>query len=208
MERSSGCLCKLIILSVFLVPSLGAAVSAYAPVSVGTDITKIIGASYMDADQWIEIANEGTGSMNLAGWTLMNMENQTWSFPANFTLKAGSLVRIHSGEGNNTASDLYNSSLPWNRTSDTATLREPTGKIVSEYKYPINISAPGNVTNIKSLILPNTFSISRISPTYQEIKSDYNAKRGSLKSNSPVNLSGSPFICHGGPLNWAWTTGL
>jgi hypothetical protein len=87
MKSSGGYLCGLVVLSVFLALSLGAAVAANAPVSVGTNITKIIGVNYLGVDQWVEIANEGTGSMNLTGWTLMNTENQTCSFPANFSLK-------------------------------------------------------------------------------------------------------------------------
>jgi hypothetical protein len=201
MESSSRYLCGLVILSVFLALSLGAAVS------VGTDIIKIISVNYLDPDQWIEIANHGTGSMNLTGWTLMNMENQTFSIPANFTLKAGSLVRVHAGKGDNTASDLYNSALAWKKTGDTATLVDETGTIISEYKYPIKVSARGNVTNIKPIFLPNMLSIGT-SPTVQGIQSDYSSQRGSLNSNIPVNLTGRPFICHGGPLNWAWTTGL
>ena len=99
MEGSGGNLRGLVILSVFFALSLGAAAAANAPASVGTDITKIIGVDYMGEDQWVEIANEGTGSMNLTGWTLMNIENQTFSFPANFTLKAGSIVKVHAGKG-------------------------------------------------------------------------------------------------------------
>lgn len=204
MRSSSGYLSGLVVLSVFLAISLGAAVSANAPVRVGTNSTQITGVNYLGMEQWIEIANEGTGSMNLTGWTLMNMENQTCSFPANFTLDVGSIVRVHAGKGNNTATDLYNSALVWNRMGDTATLKDKTGKIVSEYKYQIKVSAQENVTKIKPIFLPNTFSISG----QAGYKSDYGAERGSLKSNVPVNLSGRPFICHGGPLNWAWTTGL
>ncbi len=209
MESSGGGLRGLVILSVFFALSLGVAVAANAPVSVGTNITKIIVVNYQGVDQWVEIANEGTGSMNLAGWTLRNMENQTYSFPANFTLKAGSLVKVHEGLGNNAAADLYNSTLQWNKEGDTATLKDATGKIVSEYKYPIKVSAPGSVTKINPLFHPNTFSIGGTSPPFlPDYKSNYSAERGSLKSNSPVNLSGHPFICHGGPLNWAWTSGL
>jgi hypothetical protein len=82
MESSGGYLRGLVILSLFLALSLGAAVAANAPVSVGTIITKIKGVNYLGVDHWVELANEGTGSMNLTGWTLMNMENQTFSFPA------------------------------------------------------------------------------------------------------------------------------
>jgi hypothetical protein len=209
MESSGGYLRGLIILSVFFALLLGAAVAANAPVSVGTDITKIIGVNYQGVDQWIEIANEGTGSMNLTGWTLMNVKNQTYSFPANFTLKAGSIVRVRAGKGNNTAADLFNSTLLWNQEGDTATLMDATGRIVSEYKYPIKVSAPGSVTKIEPLSLANTSFISGTSmPFLPDYRSDYGAESGSLKSNSPVNLTGHPFICHGGPLNWAWTSGL
>jgi len=39
--------------------------------------------------------------MNLDGWSLKNRENQSYAFPANFTLKAGSTARVHSKEGSN-----------------------------------------------------------------------------------------------------------
>jgi len=209
MKRAVGCIRVLVILSVFFVLSLGASVAVSAPVSVGTDITKIIGVNYLGVDQWVEIANGGTGSMNLTGWTLMNMENQTYLFPANFTLKAGSMVKVHTGIGSNTAADLFNSTLLWNKEGDTATLKDATGKIVSEYKYPIEVSAPRSLTNIKPLNLPNMSSLGgTYQPFLRDYKSGYSAKRGSLKSNSPANLTGHPFICHGGPLNWAWTSGL
>ncbi len=199
----------LVILSVFFALSLGAAVAANAPVSVGTDITKIIGVNYMGVDQWVEITNEGTGSMDLTGWMLMNMENQTYSFPANFTLNAGSIVEVHAGKGNNTDADLFNSTLQWSKEGDTATLKDAAGKIVSEYKYPIKVSSSGSVTRIEPLSLLNTSSIDGASaPFLPDYKSDYGAERGSSKSNSSVQLSGHPFICHGGPLNWAWTSGL
>ncbi len=185
---------RVVIFFVLFALSLGATVASNDPVSVGANIAKIIGVNYLDTDQCVEIANEGTGSMNLTGWTLMNRMDQTYSFPANFALKVDSIVKVHSGKGNSTAADLFNSTLVWNKKGDTVTLKDATGKIVSEYNYPIKISAPGNVTKIKPPFLPN-------------YKSDY-VERGSLKSNSPANLTGHPFICHGGALNWAWTTGL
>ena len=59
MKSSGGYLRGLVVLSVFLALSLGAAVAANAPISVGTNITKIIGVNYLGVDHWIEIANEG-----------------------------------------------------------------------------------------------------------------------------------------------------
>jgi hypothetical protein len=209
MESSGGYLHGLVILSVFLALLLGGAVAANTPVSVGINITTIIGVNYQGVDQRVEIANEGTGSINLTGWTLKNMENQTFSFPANFTLKAGSTVKVHAEKGDNTAADLFNSTLVWNKKYGTATLKDATGKIVSEYKYPINVSPSASVTKINPLVLPNTFYIGWTSSNFQAgNKSDYDTERGSMRYNTPVQLSGRPFICHGGPLNWAWTSGL
>lgn len=208
MESSSEYLRGLAILSVLFVLSLGTD-AANAPGMVGTDITSIIGVNYRGADQWVEIANEGTGLMDLTGWTLMNMESQTYSFPANFTLKAGSVAKVHTGKGSNTAADLFNSTLQWHKEGDTATLKDATGKIVSEYRYPVEVSAQGSVTETNPHSIQNTSSISGMSrPLLPDYKSDNGAERGSLKSSSPVNLTGHSFICHGGPLNWAWTSGV
>jgi len=207
MEISGEGFRGLVILSVFL--ALSAASAANAPSSVGTDIVKIISVNYLGADQWVEIANEGTGSIDLTGWTLMNMENQTYSFPANYTLKASSTFRVHTGYGDNTSSDLWSSTLLWREMGDTATLKDAAGKIISEYEYPIAVSAPGSVAVIKPLSLPNMSSIGGTSmPFLPDYRPSYGAESGSLKCSSPVNLTGHTFICHGGPLNWAWTSGL
>jgi hypothetical protein len=185
----------------------GVTVQNNTPSNVGTNMASkisILSVNYTAEDQWVEISNNDTSNISFTGWKLINMmKAKTYSFPTGFSLIPGITVKVHSGHGNNTPTDLYNSKLAWDKT-DTAILKDATGKIVSEYKYPIKVSAPGNVTKIKPIFLPNTFSISG----QAGYKSDYGAERGSLKSNVPVNLSGRPFICHGGPLNWAWTTGL
>jgi hypothetical protein len=214
MDSSDKYLCGLVILSVFFAFSfsLGAAVAADTPlatVSIGTDIAKIISVNYQGKDQWVEIANQGTGSMNLTGWTLMNAENQTYSFPDNFVLKAGTTVRVHTATGDNTDFDLFNSTLIWNEEGDAATLMEAAGRIISEYKYPITVSAPESATKSEPLMLQDTSSIvGPLQPFLPDYRSDYGAKVGSSKSSTPVNLTGHAFICHGGPLNWAWTSGL
>jgi hypothetical protein len=209
MKSAGGCLIILAILLILFALSLGGA--AAAPAGVGADIVKIISVSYQDADQWVEIANMGSGLMNLDGWSLKNRENQSYAFPANFTLKAGSTARVHSKEGSNSSSDLYNSALFWSEMGDTATLEDIAGRIISQYRYPIEVSTPGSASDNKPLSLPNAFSSGGMNPPFlPAYRPPPGKEMSSLRSSSStlVNLTGHTFICHGGPLNWAWTTGL
>lgn len=202
--RSSRLLAVLSVILAFV-----AASTAIAQTSVGTDIARIISINYQGTDQWVEIANQGTGFIDLTGWTLWNMEDQIYTFPENFTLEAGSTVRVHSGYGSDIFSDLWNSTLLWSGEGDTATLKDAAGKTISEYKYPIEVSSSGNEVEVKPFSLPNAFSGSGMNPPFlPDYRSPPSKDGGSLKSSSPVNLTGHTFICHGGPLNWAWTSGL
>jgi hypothetical protein len=84
--------------------------------------------------EWIEILNAGDADCSLDGWTLSDQQNHTYAF-SNFTIKAGDAVRIHSGSGNDTASDLYfNRKVPiWNNEGDVATLKDASGKVAARY---------------------------------------------------------------------------
>ena len=181
---------------------------AVAPASVGTDIARIISVNYLGADQWVEIANQGTGLIDLSGWSLVNREDESYTFPANFTLKAGSTAKVHSGSGSNTSSDLYNSSLLWSEIADTATLKDAAGRIISEYNYPVQVSAPGSEASTRPFSIPNAFANGGMNPPFLPAYRPPAGKEMSSLSSTPVNLTDHPFICHGGPLNWAWTSGL
>jgi len=197
----------LTIILVALVLSL--ALAAADPSGFGTDIARITSLNYQGLDQWVEIANQGTGWIELSGWTLTNRDNQTCLFPANVTLKAGSAVRVHSKDGRNTPSDLYNSTLLWGESGDTATLRDATGRIISVYEYPVAVSPPQNEAVTRPLSLPAETSGGGMNPPFLPLYRSPSASQWSgLGSRPTANLTGHPFICHGGPLNWAWTSGL
>lgn len=194
---------------IFAALTISISLAAVAPGSIGTDIAKITGLNYQGPDQWVEIANQGTGSIDLTGWTLMNQENQTYVFPANTTLKAGSRITVHSLDGSNTPSDLYNSTLLWNEGGDSATLRDADGRIISEYKYPVEVSAAQSAAVNRTISLPDQVSSGGMNPPFlPDYRSPSAGQRSSLSSRPTANLTGHPFICHGGPLNWAWTSGL
>jgi micrococcal nuclease len=88
--------------------------------------------------EWIEILNVGDADCSMDGWTLSDQQNHTYAF-SNFTMKAGATVRVHSGSGNDTASDLYfNRKVPiWNNEGDVATLKDASGGVVARYPEEI-----------------------------------------------------------------------
>jgi len=84
--------------------------------------------------EWVEITNKDTAAQSLTGWTLEDEGNHTYTFPE-FSLNAGSSVKVHTGEGTDTTRDLYwgRSTSVWNNGGDVATLRDASGNIVSSY---------------------------------------------------------------------------
>ena len=85
-------------------------------------------------EEWVEVSNNGSSDANLTGWTLMDAQNHTYTFP-DFSLKAGAKAKIRTGVGTDTSADLFwnrNTSI-WNNAGDTATLMDASGKIVARY---------------------------------------------------------------------------
>ncbi|BBL68733.1 MBL fold metallo-hydrolase [Methanoculleus chikugoensis] len=84
-------------------------------------------------EEWIAVANGDPAAVNLTGWTIADegMRN-TYTFPV-FTLDPGAGVTVHSGAGNDTATDLYwgRGSPVWNNDGDLATLADANGTVVS-----------------------------------------------------------------------------
>ena len=107
--------------------------------NVGANIANkisILSINYTAEDQWVEISNNGTSNVSFPGWRLINMmKAKTYSFPTGFALSPSTVVKFHSGQGNDTPTDLYNSKLVWDKT-DIAILKNPSGKIVFTYPHP------------------------------------------------------------------------
>ncbi len=84
-------------------------------------------------DEMVTVTNAGATAVNLTGWTITDEgARNTYTFPV-FVLDAGANVTVHSGAGNETASDLYwgRASPVWNNDGDIATLADASGRIVS-----------------------------------------------------------------------------
>ena len=94
----------------------------------------ITGIGYADEDEVVEIENAGIASQDFTFWTLVDEENNTYSFAEGFVLLPGNSVLVHTGQGNDTESDLY-----WGRDDfvwddgEVATLFDANGELIARY---------------------------------------------------------------------------
>jgi hypothetical protein len=86
--------------------------------------------------EWVRIKNYTATRKTLTGWTLWDKQNHRYTFPR-FSIAAGASVRVHTGSGTNTASNLYwrNGGYVWNNTGDTAYLRNAAGTLRDTCTY-------------------------------------------------------------------------
>ena len=83
--------------------------------------------------EWVVL--EGS-DVSMAGWSISDGGNHSFSFPPGFVISGQ--VKLHSGDGSNTASDLYWNCCRrpiWNNDADVATLVDGAGNLVDRYTY-------------------------------------------------------------------------
>ncbi len=85
----------------------------------------------------VTIRNDTATSVDLSGWTLGDRAGHTYVLPAGTGLGGGHEVRVWTGPGTNSASDLFmgRRAAIWNNTGDTATLRNSAGTSIATYAY-------------------------------------------------------------------------
>ncbi|MFD5102732.1 lamin tail domain-containing protein [Streptomyces albidochromogenes] len=81
--------------------------------------------------EWIEITNNHRQAVNLKGWTLRDRDGNRYRFD-HVRLAGRATVRIHTGVGRDTRTDLYmdRRHYMWDNRADTATLRNDRGRVV------------------------------------------------------------------------------
>jgi competence protein ComEC len=90
-----------------------------------------------DADgETVSILNSGATPVDMTGWTLTDIAEHTFVFPA-FVLEPGASVVIHICDGENGVEILYwgRCSAIWNNDGDTAFLRDATGREIATFAY-------------------------------------------------------------------------
>ncbi|MFF7772712.1 lamin tail domain-containing protein [Streptomyces massasporeus] len=86
--------------------------------------------------EWVEITNTGRRGVNLDGWTLRDEDGHTFTFH-HYRLDGRSTVRVHTGEGRDTRTDLFQDRghYVWDNRSDTATLRNDHGRFIDDASW-------------------------------------------------------------------------
>ncbi|WP_326751143.1 lamin tail domain-containing protein [Streptomyces hirsutus] len=81
--------------------------------------------------EWMEITNNSRRAVNLDGWTLRDEDGHRYRFD-HVRLASRATVRVHTGIGRDTRTDLYQDrrAYVWDNRSDTATLRNDRGRTV------------------------------------------------------------------------------
>lgn len=87
--------------------------------------------------EWIEIVNQGDAPVSMQGYTLKDQANHIYTF-GDVTLRARAAVRLYSGQGQDSESELYWGLVGesvWNNDSDSAFLRDAQGALVDTFAY-------------------------------------------------------------------------
>jgi micrococcal nuclease len=88
-------------------------------------------------DEYIVLKNTGESAIDMAGWTLRDEADHTFTFSSGFTFSPGDTVTIRTGSGTNSAETLYwgSDSAVWNNGGDTIILTDSAGTIVLSREY-------------------------------------------------------------------------
>ncbi|MEV5953933.1 lamin tail domain-containing protein [Streptomyces sp. NPDC051987] len=89
--------------------------------------------------EWVDVTNTSRRDVNLSGWTLSDADGHGYVF-RHYRLAGGATVRVHTGEGRDTRTDLYQdrSASVWNHDADTATLRNDRGRYVDSASWGLH----------------------------------------------------------------------
>ncbi len=88
-------------------------------------------------DEYVVIKNINTTSIDVTGYHINDEANHTYYFPEGYIIGAGTIVKIHTGSGNNTKNDLYwNNDYPiWNNNGDTTYLWNADDILIDTYSW-------------------------------------------------------------------------
>ena len=124
-------------------------IGLWAPDACGPAGSADIGIGHIEYDapgndhenlngEWVEVTNNGTVAQAMGGWVLKDESaSHRYRFPSSFTLGPGTSVRVFTGCGPDSATELHwcNGGAVWNNDGDTAFVLDPNGNIVAQKSY-------------------------------------------------------------------------
>ncbi|MGW6739378.1 lamin tail domain-containing protein [Streptomyces sp. NPDC055025] len=86
--------------------------------------------------EWVDVTNTTRRAVNLDHWTLTDKAGHRYTF-RHFRLEGRATVRVHTGEGRDSATDVFQDrrTYVWNNDRDTATLRNDRDRLVDEVSW-------------------------------------------------------------------------
>jgi hypothetical protein len=89
-------------------------------------------------EEYVCFTNHGDSAANMSGWNVQDAAAHTYTFPT-FTLAAHGSVKLHTGCGTNTFTDVYwcQTGAVWNNSGDTVYLYDSAWVLVDSYTYPV-----------------------------------------------------------------------
>lgn len=88
-------------------------------------------------NEWVQFENQGEQAVSLSGWTVKD-DSSTWSYDfGSVTLNPGDTVRLYTGEGSDTNSEVYwgYKRAVWNDDGDVVRLIDDDGELIVEFAY-------------------------------------------------------------------------
>jgi lamin tail-like protein len=100
--------------------------------SPGTDT----GSNYSLNGEWIQLRNRCSTGRSLESWRFRDVAGHTFTF-GDFRLGGGQYVKVRTGNGTETATNLYQgrSWYVWNNDKDAAWLRNAAGTLIDTCSY-------------------------------------------------------------------------
>jgi hypothetical protein len=88
-------------------------------------------------DEYVTFENTGEQSLDISGWTLEDAAGRSYIFPDGVTVDPQATIRVRTGSGTNTDTELYwgSGSPIWNNDGDTVIVRTADGTSVLEETY-------------------------------------------------------------------------
>lgn len=88
--------------------------------------------------EWVNLTSTGNESVEISGFELSDEAGHVYRFPQGTRLASNATLTVYTGQGDDTATELYwgRGQAVWNNGGDTARLVDTEGRLVDEHTYP------------------------------------------------------------------------